>query len=72
VETFNQLFTGKSQLFTKNDPILSILHQIKRFEHTFQNIFYALHESNNKNSKKLFLFDPDLGELGLLGGFRVQ
>jgi hypothetical protein len=37
-----------------------LLGQIEQSKHTFQSIFYALHESNNKNSQTLILVDPDL------------
>ncbi len=45
----------KSQLFTKNGPISSILDQILRFEKKFQRILYVLHESNNKSLEN-FIF----------------
>jgi hypothetical protein len=42
------------KFFTKNSPISSIFDQILQFENTFQSIFHALHESNNKKLKIFF------------------
>jgi hypothetical protein len=49
----------KVDLFPKNSPIFSIFDQIKQSKHTFQGIFHALYDPNNKTKKKLFLVKLD-------------
>ena len=48
-----------SNIFTKNSPNLSILDKVQQSKHTFQSIFHALRESNNKNKRRYFLTELD-------------
>jgi hypothetical protein len=63
---------SRNEIFTKNSPISSIFDQILQFEHTFQSIFHALHESDSIKLKIFFSTILDHIWYGLWGWFRGQ
>jgi hypothetical protein len=52
------VFSQISQIFRKFGHSLTNFDQIYQSKHTFQRIFHAQHEPNNKYKKKYFLTNP--------------